>query len=296
LNAGASAGGKRASASGLLRALLLAALLTTPVARAADIVIGVPNWPSVRVSAQLVKLVLEEELGLTVELQGATNPVIFEAMSKGSIDLHPEVWLPNQQSLFDRYEADLVRNLHPAIGEQGMCVNGAAQRAGVHDIADLTDPARAPLFDSDGDGRGEVFIGAPGWSSTLVERIRAATYGYGEMLELLQLDEGLADTQLAIAQRRNLPWVGFCYTPHHRFVVHPDLRLLSEPAGPPGAWKVVLPADDPLWARASRVAMAWPRQSVQPVYARALERSPLGSDFVRLGHHLGLEFGELVGE
>jgi ABC-type proline/glycine betaine transport system substrate-binding protein len=66
---------------------------------AADIVIGVPNWPSVAATANVLKVVIEDNLGLEVELQNGTNPIVFEAMDKGSMHAHPEVWMPNQQNL-----------------------------------------------------------------------------------------------------------------------------------------------------------------------------------------------------
>ena len=69
------------------------------VAQAADVVIGVPNWPSVRVTAHVLKTVMEENLGLEVELQNGTNPVVFEAMDSGAMHVHPDVWLPNQVNL-----------------------------------------------------------------------------------------------------------------------------------------------------------------------------------------------------
>ena len=70
---------------------------------AQDVVVGVPNWPSVTVTANVIKQVVETNMGLKVELQTATNPVIFEAMDKGSMHIHPEVWLPNQQGLVDQF-------------------------------------------------------------------------------------------------------------------------------------------------------------------------------------------------
>ena len=76
---------------------------------------------------------------------------------------------------------------------QGMCVTKAtAERTGVKHIADLADPDMAKDFDSNGDGRGEIWIGASGWASTNVEKIRAKSYGYDETMELLEMDETLA--------------------------------------------------------------------------------------------------------
>jgi len=254
--------------------LLCFGLFALPAtASAADIVVGVPNWPSVRVGAWIIKLVVEERLGLAVELQSATNPVIFEAISRGAMQIHPEVWLPNQQALLERYGASLEVNAHPAVGRQGFCVNGAGRKAGIVGIADLSDPTKAKLLDSDGDGRGEFYNGAPGWAVTLIDRVRAEQYGYGYLLKLQELDEGFADTQLAVASARGRPWVGSCYSPHHRFLLHPDLRFLEEPPNVPSLWHPVIEADSPDYLRQARVAMAHPPQRAQPVFSTELRRS-----------------------
>ena len=78
-----------------------AAIMAATPALAQEIVIGVPNWPSVAATANILKVAIEENLGLSVELQNGTNPIVFEAMDKGSMDAHPEVWMPNQQNLHD---------------------------------------------------------------------------------------------------------------------------------------------------------------------------------------------------
>ncbi len=257
------------------------AAVVAPV-HAADVVIGLPNWPSVNVTARILEILIEANAGVSVELQTATNPVIFEGMATGSMHIHPEVWFPNQQALFDKHADALIVNRHPAVGVQGYCINQAARDAGITDVSDLSDPVKAALLDSDGDGRGQIFIGAPGWSSTGIEKLRAVAYGYELILRSVQLDEGLADSQLAIAEKRRRPWVGFCYSPNHRFIVHRDLTLLSEPPYDAARWRVEPPA---------RVGMAWPQQSIQPVYSRSLARRL--PDVARLLDNLDLNSADL---
>ena len=57
-------------------------------AMAADMVVGVPNWPSAVATANVIKVVLEDNLGLEVELQNGTNAVFFEGMDAGSVHVH----------------------------------------------------------------------------------------------------------------------------------------------------------------------------------------------------------------
>lgn len=244
--------------------------------QAADVVIGVPNWVSVTAMAHILKVVLEDNLGVEVELQNATNPIVFEAMDKGTMHVHPEVWLPNQANLHHTYveeKGSVVQNPNAVISFQGMCVpRGTAERHGVTAITHLTDPAKAGLFDSDGDGRGEIWIGATGWASTNVEKIRARSYGYDQTLELVEMDETLAMAKLDAAVAQDQPYVFVCWTPHHMFSLH-DLQVLEEPDHDPGKWVVIQPTDDPDWLNNSSAPVAWADTYLHIHYARALQDS-----------------------
>ena len=256
-------------------AAMLAASIAAP-ALAADVVIGVPNWPSVRVTAHVLKVVMEENLGLEVELQNGTNPVVFEAMDSGAMHVHPEVWLPNQANLEQKFVKDkktVKQNPNGVAGDQAMCVTkGTAERTGIENLSDLTNPDMAKNFDTDGDGKGEIWIGAAGWASTNVEKVRAKSYGYDQTMNLKEMDEtlALAEVDNAVAQNENI--VFFCYTPHHMFALH-DLVILKEPAYDSEKWTVIQPTDDPEWLEKSDAAVAWNTAYLHIHYAASLEES-----------------------
>lgn len=251
-------------------------LALTGVAQAADVVIGVPNWPSVRVTAHVLKVVMEDNLGLEVELQNGTNPVVFEAMDSGAMHVHPEVWMPNQTNLNNTYvkqKKTVKMNPNGIPAFQGMCVTkGTAQRTGIVNLSDLTNPDMSAKFDTDGDGKGEIWIGAAGWASTNIEKIRAKSYGYSETMKLKEMDEtlALAEVDNAVAKKSNI--VFFCYTPHHMFALH-ELVVLKEPAYDAAKWKVIQPTDDPQWLEKSDAAVAWDLAYLHVHYAAALEKS-----------------------
>jgi len=246
----------------------------TTVAQAADVVIGVPNWPSVLATAHVLKVAMEDNLGLEVELQNGTNPVVFEAMDTGAMHVHPEVWLPNQTNLNDKFVKDkqTVRmNQNGVAGDQAMCVTkSTAERTGISALSDLTDPDMAKNFDTDGDGKGEIWIGAAGWASTNVEKIRAKSYGYAETMNLKEMDESLALAEVDNAVAQNKDIVFFCYTPHHMFSLH-ELVILEEPAHDESGWAVIQPTDDPEWLEKSEAAMAWSTAYLHIHYAASLE-------------------------
>jgi len=245
-------------------------------ALAADIVIGVPNWPSVNATAHILKVAIEQNLGLEVELQNGTNPIVFEAMDSGAMHVHPEVWMPNQQNLHDTFvqeKGTVVMNPNGVASFQGMCVDQATADAhGITSIDDLTNPDNAALFDSNGDGQGELWIGAPGWASTNVEKIRAKSYGYDQVFELTEIDETVAYANLDNAIKAGEPWAGFCYSPHYVFALH-DMQILEEPAYDAAKWNVLQPTDDPDWLEKSEAPVAWDTAYLHIHYAADLENS-----------------------
>ena len=256
-----------------LFALLLAGVTS---ANAADMVVGVPNWPSAAATANILKVVIEDNFGLEVELQNGTNPVIFEAMDSGSMHVHPEVWLPNQANLHDKFvqTRGTVRFSPNGVESfQGMCVTAAtAERTGITKITDLADPDMAKNFDTNGDGLGEVWIGASGWASTNVEKIRAKSYGFDETMELLELDEALALANVDAAVAKDEDHVFYCYTPHHMFALH-ELVILEEPSFDASKWNVMQPTDDPQWLENSSAPVAWDFAYLHVHYATELEGS-----------------------
>ncbi len=243
-------------------------------AMAADVVIGVPNWPSVNVTANVLKVIIEDNFGLDVELQNGTNPVVFEAMDTGSMHVHPEVWLPNQSNLHDKFvktKGSVKMNPNGVAAFQGMCVTKwTAEEHGVTKLSDLTDPDVSKLFDTDGDGKGEIWIGASGWASTNVEKIRAKSYGYDATMNLKEMDETLALAEVDNAVTQEKPIVFFCYTPHHMFALH-ELVILEEPKHDPSKWNVIQPTDDPEWLAKSEAPVAWDLAYLHIHYASELK-------------------------
>jgi glycine betaine/proline transport system substrate-binding protein len=196
-------------------------------------------------------------------------------MDSGSMHIHPEVWLPNQANLnntFVKQKKTVVQAPNGTPAFQSMCVTrGTAARTGIKKITDLSDPDMAKNFDSDGDGRGEVWVGASGWASTSVEKIRAKSYGYDETMDLMEMDETLAMANVDTAVARKSDLVFFCYTPNHVFALH-DLVILEEPAYDASKWKIVQPTDDPNWLEVSDAPVAWDLAYLHIHYAASLRK------------------------
>ncbi|MEJ8571648.1 glycine betaine ABC transporter substrate-binding protein [Microbaculum marinum] len=260
--------GYRSLAAALLAGSLAAASLAGGTAgslageaRAADVVIGVPDWSSAKVTAHVLKALLEQEFDVDVALEDGTNESIFAAMDDGTGDIHPEVWLPNHGALNAEYvlrrkSVNMSRKGVPA--RQGICATRLTRdEHGITSVTDLADPAKVGIFDTDGNGKGEMWIGAADWSSTRIEKIRARSYGYAQTMDLLEAPEEIAVTAIDAAMAAGKPLVFYCYEPHYAFELH-DIVFLDEPAYDPRKWTVLTPAQDPDWLEKSDAGVAWP--------------------------------------
>lgn len=267
----------------LLATLLIAApgIALPGIASAEKLVIPDPNYASGRATAFAVKAIIEEALGLEVETVPLTAvPVVWEAMSRGTgeVDIWTETWLPNQDAPKTKYvDEDKTVTLSEKSFEavQGYCVpRAAAEKHNIRSVFDLSNPEVAALFDTNGDGKGEIWIGPQGWLSTNTETIRARDYGFAEFFELQSTDEAVATAGLDAAVKADRPWIGYCYGPHQNFVLY-DLVLLEEPKHDPAAFVMVQPEDDPDWQAKSKVASAWPDTRVYISWsANIAERNP----------------------
>ena len=242
---------------------------------AEKIAVGVPNWPSAKVIANVLKVIIENDMGYEVELVPGSNEVIFNAMDrgKGDIDIHPDTWKPNHQHLHTAFvdeKNSVVLTNNPYHGTSRIFVpRYVADKYGVASIYDLTNPEIVKLFDSDGDGKGEMWIGATGWSSTNVERVRAREYGYDQLFDLTTIEEALAVADLKNAYEKEEPHILYFYSPHWLLQAY-DLVALEEPPYDESCWTMVQPADDPEWFEKSAVSCAWPESSAFVAFSSRL--------------------------
>lgn len=262
-------------AFGVFAMLVILILLLPGLARAQDkVIIGQPAWPSAEVTAHILDMVLSDRFGVDTELKQRGTLTVLNEVHAGSIQIHPEVWLPNLADAIDRLGGDDSNVLLSPVSvdaSQNICVTRAtAEQTGIKDVSDLTDPAMAAKFDSNGDGLGEMWIGASTWSSTVVEKVRAQSYGYAETMTLLEMPENVAMAAVDAASATDAPIVFYCYAPHHVFALH-DIVRLSEPPYDPDRWVLVDAATDDQWLKNSRADTAWDQSRFHVGYAKSVQ-------------------------
>ena len=267
-----------------LMAAATVSVISVP-AFAEEVSIGVPTWTGAQAIAYVLGNIVETRIGGTVDYVPGNNATIFQAMDQGNgdIDVHPDVWLPNQESFTKKYvdEAGTVSlSENPYQGNQGFCVTKDFAKANnITDIADLGRPDVAALMDSDGNGLGEMWIGAPGWASANVNEVKTRDYGLMDFIEPIRAEEAVKTARIKDSIAKGEGYAFYCYEPHAVWFMF-DVVMLTEPAFDPEKYMMVQPSDDPDWFNNSMVATKDDLKDVQIAWSNTLpERSPAIAEF-----------------
>ena len=261
-----------------------ATLISAPVF-AEEVKVGVPSWTGAQAIAHVLGEIVTSRIGGKVEYVPGNNATIFQAMDqgKGDIDVHPDVWLPNQESFTKKYvdEAGSVTlSSNPYEGNQGFCVSrDFGTKMKITDIADLGRPDVAMAMDSDGNGKGEMWIGAPGWASANVNEVKTRDYGLLDFIEPIRAEEAVKTARIKDSIAKGEGYAFYCYKPHAVWFMF-DVEMLTEPTYDPEKYVMVQPSDDPDWYNKSMVASKDALKEVQIAWSNSLvDRSPAIAEF-----------------
>ncbi len=265
----------------------LSLLLTYGTASAESVNIGAPSWTGAQAIAHLIQEIVVSKIGGEANLVPGNNAAIFQAMDagKGDIDIHPDVWLPNQKSFTDKYvdgTGNVALSENAYEGKQSFCVTRKFSEANdVTSIFDLARPEIASLMDSDNNGKGEIWIGAPGWASANVNEVKVRDYGLMPFMEPIRADQAVMTATVGESVKKDVGYAFYCYSPHAIWFQH-DIVRLSEPAFDPEKYVALQPDQDPNWFENSKVMTEDALKQVQIAYSKTLsDRSPAIADLVK---------------
>ena len=166
-------------------------------------------------------------------------------------------------------------------GKQGFCVSKNFSEANnVTWIFDLTRPEIAAKMDNDGNGKGEIWIGAPGWASANVNQVKVRDYGLETFMEPIRAEQSVMVATVGDTITKDQGYAFYCYAPHAIWFMH-DIVRLEEPAYDPARYKMVQPSDDPDRFTKSMVASEDALKNVQIAYSSSLsDHSPAIADLL----------------
>ena len=258
-------------------ALSVAAVLVSAAGLAADkVTIAEFKYPGAQAKVHLLKTLLEERLGLEVATATGDHAIFYAGMDrgKGDIDVHPSVWQPNQANFKAEYvdgKGTVVYSDKFHKGTQGFCVpRKFSEQHNVKSIFDLARPEVAELLDSDGDGKGEIWVGKSGWASTNENHVKVRDYGLLTFNEALKADAAVNTAALADAIKKDEGHAFYCWRPNVVWIQF-DIVELEEPAHDPSCYNVIPANEDPEWFEKSKVTCGSPQRQVMIGWSKALE-------------------------
>ena len=173
----------------LQTAVLSAALLSSGAAMAQEkVMISDPSWNGARAVGHVIKAIITDQMGGEAEILTGMNqqPVIFAGMDKGdgSIDVHPDMWMPNWKSAWDQYvDGNGTVKTNAGYAGTSKIYVPSYMSDKVKSIQDLNNPEIAAMFDTDGDGLGEYWAGDVTWASTKRWQVKFKSYGLDNLWE-----------------------------------------------------------------------------------------------------------------
>lgn len=235
------------------------------------------SWNGAQAIGHVLSAIIEDEMGGDAEIVSGMNQaaVIMAGMDKGdgSIDVYTDLWMPNQQALWDEYidGNQTVLTNKPYKGTSNIYVPSYMADK-VSSIEDLNNPEIAAMFDTDGNGKGEYWAGDVTWASTKRWQIKFKSYGLDALWEPNIVSADTFKAGLEAAYTAGKPQLFYYWTPEALHVRY-DLTALEEPERFDGCEDVNLDAED--WLEVSSFECVIAPNDIFVAYSKSLEeRNP----------------------
>ena len=201
-----------------------------------ELVFGGLNWDSALVQNGVARYIVENGYGYeTSQIEGATVP-LFQGLRKGDIDITMEIWLPNQNAVWNEAVKDgevipVGRSLEDN-WQSTFIIPGylADANPGLVNVQDLKKDEFKSLFTEPDSGGKAVLIGCiASWSCRGVNEGQIESYGLSDHVELR--DPGTAGALAAAIEGAYLKEdpILFYYWGPTKLATDLDMRRLEQP-------------------------------------------------------------------
>ena len=211
------------------------------------ITFGDLNWSSVRLQTRIAQYIAEKGYGYSTSVDSGTSGPLFQALREGNIDVLMEVWLPNQQEV---WEAALAEGSASSPGRSlGTDWQSAfvipkylqEQYPDLDSVEDLKEEQNKSLFATDEtDGKARLVSCVIGWECEGVNAKQIEGYGLLDHIHIVNPDSGGAlNSDLTEAYENAEAWLGFQWGTNETALLL-DLVRLEEPAYSDECWATTM--------------------------------------------------------
>jgi glycine betaine/proline transport system substrate-binding protein len=280
-----------------------ATVMIMPAEAKTKVTIGELDWSGSRAIEQVLNQIMASELDADVGTIAAAQEALYEALDKGdgSVDVVADMWTDHLPAQMQKYvvpgsRETIILNTNGYLGTEGIFVPAYVAEAGVTKLEDLAKPDVAKMFDSDGNGKGELWAGAVGWESTNHTQVRGKSYGFDKSMEYTTVEQAVFLAQLKDAYDKKQPIAFYYWTPEWIHAAY-KLHKLEEPEfngyaaesakgterySPDGCYTFYQPAERNDWLEASTIKCGQPPTRVHIAHSKELaQRDPKISQFLK---------------
>ena len=200
------------------------------------------NWTSSEIQVRVAKYIVEHGYGYPTDTVAGDTISLFEGLKNNDTNVTMEIWLPNQQEVWDEaLESGVVVDVGKSLEDnwQAFVIPQYLKDAnpGLVSVSDI--PEYMDLFVTpDSNGKARLVTCIPGWACEIVNAEKVVTYGLEDVVELVNPGSGaglFADLEGAYA--RGDPWIGYLWGPT-KPSAELDLYILEEPSYTDECWAV----------------------------------------------------------
>lgn len=231
----------------MLTVAMMTVMLTVPASATSEnnIVFADVGWDSIRLHNAIAGTIAEVVFGKTWEELSGSTPITSEAVMKGDIDVHMEMWTENLPS----YDEDVAQGRFQEVSVnfddnfQGLYVpryviEGDPERnieAVAPDLKTVEDLKNyADIFpDPESPGKGRIFGGLPGWEVSEIVGKKVEFYGLDEMYNyVLPGSDAAMSAAIVSAWDRGNPIVAYYWEPTWLMGMYDFVLLEDAPFDP----------------------------------------------------------------
>ncbi|WP_099866808.1 glycine betaine/L-proline ABC transporter substrate-binding protein ProX [Pararhizobium haloflavum] len=176
-----------------------------------------PTWDTGYFYTQIYKQMLEE-LGYTVEGPSALdNPIFYQSVAQGDMDLWVDGWFPLHNTYEDDFSsgAEKVGTVAEGGALEGYLIDKAtADEHGIDNLEDFKDPEIAELFDRDGDGKADLVACPPGWGCEEGIEHHLDAYGLRDTVNPIKAGYSASMADAVAAHEQGEPIFFYTWTPN----------------------------------------------------------------------------------
>lgn len=203
-----------------------------------NVIISEQNWTGSTVICQVMKYVIEKNLKVPVVVKPLNGAVTWVGMDKGDVDVFSDIWETAEIAGMEKYTKEKktcgVTLSYPDAPQGWFIPKYVQEEYGISTIEDLK--GKEKIFDIDGDGKGDLWVGPTSWKANEIHTIRIRDYGLD--FTPVGVEQWAWLTTLKDAYKKKKPVIFYYWQPEWLFTQY-DLVMIKEPPYDPAKWKYV---------------------------------------------------------